>query len=84
MENLEQRIKIIEERNAKVETDKAWEKSWTRRILLAVFTYLAISLYIRAIGVPEPWLNGIVPAIGFILSTLSMPFFKKMWIKYRK
>jgi len=32
MENLEQRIKNIEERNKKVETDKAWEWSITRLI----------------------------------------------------
>lgn len=80
MENIEGRIRKIEERNSGVEADKAWETSWTRRILLAAFTYLAIGIYMWAIDVPRPWLNSVVPAIGFMLSTLTMPFFKKVWL----
>lgn len=79
---LEQRISQIEARNKKVETDKAWETSWTRRLLLILFTYLAIGFYLQAIQVPRPWLNAIVPAAGFLLSTLTLPFFKKIWGKY--
>ena len=81
MKNLEQRIQKIEERNGLVEADKSWEVSWTRRILLTVFTYLAIGIYMWAIGIPRPWINSVVPAVGFMLSTLTMPFFKKFWIK---
>jgi hypothetical protein len=81
--DIEQRVKMIEDRNVKVEADKAWETSWSRRFLLAVFTYLAISLYMRAIDVPRPWLNAIVPTAGFMISTLTMPFFKKIWLKDR-
>lgn len=82
--DLEQRIQKIEERNAEVTTDKAWETSFVRRGLLVLFTYLAVSLYLFAIGVHNPWLNGIVPAAGFMISTLAMPFFKKLWLKNRK
>ena len=81
MENIEERIRKIEERNSSVEADKAWETSWTRRALLAIFTYLAIGIYMWAIGVQKPWLNSVVPAIGFMLSTLTMPFFKKAWLR---
>ena len=84
MKNLEQRIKKIEERNERVEADKAWEGSWTRRLLLVAFTYLAIGIYMRAIGIPRSWLNAVVPAVGFMLSTLTMPFFKKLWLKKHK
>lgn len=81
MENLEQRIQKIEERNKSVEADKAWETSWTRRILLTLFTYLAIGVYMWAIDISRPWLNAVVPAVAFMLSTLTMPFFKKVWLK---
>lgn len=81
MESLEQRIQTIEERNAKVEANKAWETSWTRFCLLALCTYIAIGLYLWAIGVGRPWVNAIVPAVGFMISTLTMPFFKKMWLR---
>ncbi|MFA5050662.1 MAG: hypothetical protein WC499_00910 [Patescibacteria group bacterium] len=82
MENLEQKIQKIEERNKKVETDKAWETSWTRRILLTIFTYLSIGIYLWVIKISRPWLNAIVPAVAFMISTLTMPFFKKLWLKF--
>jgi len=81
VENLEQKIQQIEERNQRVEADKAWETSWTRRLLLTTFTYLAIGVYLWVIEVSRPWLNAIVPAVAFMLSTLTMPFFKKLWLK---
>ncbi len=81
MENLGQKVQQIEERNIKVEADKAWETSWVRRLLLATFTYLAVGVYLWAIEIQRPWLNAIVPAAAFMLSTLTMPFFKKLWIK---
>ncbi|MFA6410346.1 MAG: hypothetical protein WCW26_02105 [Candidatus Buchananbacteria bacterium] len=81
MENLEQRIQKIEERNNKVQIDKAWETSWTRKILLAVFSYLAIGVYLWAIDLPRPWINAIVPAVAFMIQTLTLPFFKKLWAK---
>ena len=81
-QNLEQRVSQIENRNKKVETDKAWETSFTRKSLLFVFTYIAIGLYLDAIYVSNPWLNAIVPSLGFLLSTLTLPFFKKFWEKH--
>lgn len=81
--NLEQRIQKIEERNKNVETDKAWEMSWTRRALLTLFTYLAIGLYMRAIEIERPWLNAVVPTVGFMVSTLTMPFLKRIWLKVK-
>ncbi len=78
-ESLERRIEVIEDRNKKVETDKAWETSWIRRLLLVVFTYLAVSVYLWFINIENPWLNGIVPAVAFMISTLTMPVFKKWW-----
>lgn len=82
MATLEERLEIIERRNSKVEVDKAWETSLTRRGLLMLFTYLALGFYMQAIDIDKPWLNAIVPSIGFLLSTLTLPFLKKLWIKY--
>ncbi len=84
MQTLEERVKIIEDRNAKVELEKGWERSLTRRIILALLTYLAISLYMNAIDIERPWLNGIIPTAGFMISTLTMPFFKKIWFRLKK
>jgi hypothetical protein len=78
---LEERIAKIEERNKAVELDKAWETSWARRLLLTLLIYFAISIFIKTIGVPNPWLSGLVPAVAFLISTLTMPWFKKLWLK---
>ena len=79
---LEEKIKKIEERNKKVESDKQWELSFSRRLLLMLFTYITIGFYLQAIKIPHPWLNSIVPAIAFMLSTLTLPLFKNLWLKY--
>ncbi len=80
----EARLKDIEARNRRVEADKAWETSWTRRGLIALFTYLALGLYLWAIRIPRPWLNAIVPTVGFLLSTLTLPWFKRLWLRRQK
>ena len=83
IQSLENRINVIEQRNARVETDKAWETSLTRKLLIIIFTYLSIALYLFFIVHIDPWINAIVPAIGFLLSTLSLPFFKNIWMRLR-
>lgn len=82
LSKLESRVDAIEKRNSKVEAEKAWESSWFRKILVALFTYLSIALYFQYILQADPWLNAIVPTVGFLLSTLTLSFFKNLWIKY--
>ncbi len=79
---LEDRIAKIEKRNKNVEEGKAWETSWTRKIVVAIFTYLAIAIYLKFIVGINPWINAIVPTVGFLLSTLTLPYFKKIWKVY--
>lgn len=83
VEQLEKRVAAIERRNERVESDKAWETSFARRGALVLFTYLAVGAYLAAIGVPDPWLNAIVPAVAFMLSTLTLPYLKGIWLKGR-
>jgi hypothetical protein len=85
MNELEQiKIDIVEikERNKRVEADKAWEISITRRILVVIFTYAVITLFFYFAGLTKPLINAIIPTIGFVLSTLSIPWFKKIWLKF--
>lgn len=80
--SIEERIELIENRNKNVEKDKDWETSYTRKVLIAFFTYLAIALYLKFIVGIDPWINAIVPSVGFLLSTLTLPYFKTLWKKY--
>ncbi len=81
LQELEKEIHSIKDRNRRVELDKVWETSFTRRLLLIVFTYLSIGIYLNVINIPNPWMNAIVPALAFLLSTLTLPFFKNLWQK---
>ncbi len=79
-------IEAIKERNARVEIDKAWEVSKTRKIIIAILTYIVIVLFFIVANLPNPFVNALVPTAGFVLSTLSLPLFKKIWLKeiYKK
>ena len=79
MKDLEARIEAIEARNGKVEQDKAWEISWTRRISIAVLTYVVFLAYLLAVNDSHPLLNALVPVVGFILSTFAMSWVKSIW-----
>ena len=83
---MKKEIENILERNKRVEVDKAWETSLTRRFILAVMTYIIIVVFLVLINAPYPYLTALVPAIGFILSTLTIPIIKRLWIRrvYRK
>lgn len=82
IEQLEEEIRKIKERNKRVETDKLWETSYLRRILLTISIYVITGFYLDIINISQPWLNAIVPAAAFILSTLILPFFKEFWKKH--
>lgn len=75
-------IENIKERNKRVELDKKWETSWTRRLCIMVLTYIVVVLYSITIKhTSSIWLSSIVPVIGFTLSTLSLKFIRKIWEK---
>jgi hypothetical protein len=81
--SIELEIKKIKQRNKRVEADKAWEISFFRRIVIALMTYILVVLFLWTIDIENSWLNAIVPTIGFVLSTLSLPFIKRWWINQR-
>ena len=83
---MKKEIESIKERNRRVETDKAWETSKTRRFILALMTYIIIVALLKVINAPKPWLSALIPALGFILSTLTLSFLKKHWVNsvYKK
>ncbi|MFA6065031.1 MAG: hypothetical protein WCW44_05960 [archaeon] len=81
---LKKEIQSIKERNARVEADKAWETSWARRIMLAVLTYIVVLLFFLVAQLPNPFVNSLVPTLGFLISTLTIDFAKKEWIKKLK
>ncbi|HCH34242.1 MAG: hypothetical protein UY35_C0005G0079 [Candidatus Saccharibacteria bacterium GW2011_GWC2_48_9] len=78
-DDLLQRIEAIERRNEAVTLDKKWETSWVRRVSIIMFTYIVVLAYLFVIGNENPWINAIVPPVGFFLSTLALGWLRKNW-----
>ena len=77
-----QRIKAIEKRNELVELDKAWEISYTRTCIICLLTYFFIVVFNALVRLDTSiWLSSLVPVVGFFLSRLSLPLFRKLWEK---
>lgn len=82
-EKIETEIKKIKARNARVELDKKWETSWTRRLCICVLTYIVVVIYCLAVEAgSNVFLSSLVPVIGFTLSTLSLGLIRKIWEKH--
>ena len=82
MENLEKEIENIKNRNKRVELDKAWETSFTRKICIMILTYIVVVIYTYIIKkLDNIFLSSLVPVIGFFLSTLSLNIIRKIWEK---
>lgn len=81
LEDLQKDIDEIKKRNRKVEADKAWETSWIRKFIILLLTYAVIVIFFYVSELPKPFLNAIVPALAFALSTFTLSLFKKIWLK---
>lgn len=80
--DIEKEINEIKNRNKRVELDKAWETSLTRKIGICILTYMVVIIYSYIIKkFDNIWLSSIVPVIGFSISTLSLKFVRKIWEK---
>lgn len=83
--DLENEMAKIKERNKRVELDKAWETSWTRKICICILTYIVVVIYSYLINKNNNiWLSSLVPVIGFTLSTVSLNLVRTVWEKNRK
>ena len=82
--NLEDRLKIVEDRNKRVELDKAWETSLSRKVVILSLTYLVVVTFMYFFEISQPFLNAVVPSLAFVLSTLTLPFVERWWLKKNK
>ncbi len=80
LKELEEEIERINQRNKRVELDKKWETSLTRRICICILTYIVVIIYSYIVrNHANIFLSSLVPVIGFTLSTLSLKFIRKIW-----
>jgi hypothetical protein len=82
-QTLEERVAKLEARNRRVEADKAWEISWARRFAIMVLIYITVAFYLHFVIHIDPWINALVPVIGYTVSTFTIGFLKKRWTTAR-
>ena len=80
---LEIEVEAIKARNRRVEADKAWEVSITRRISISVSTYILIAIFMFVLEVENPFVSAIIPAVAYLISTLTIGVLKSRWLRKR-
>lgn len=78
--NIEQELNQIQERNKKVEADKAWETSSLKRGIIVGFTYFIAVVFMASVKIEKPFINALIPTGGYFLSTLTLRPLKQWWI----
>ncbi len=85
-EKILEELTKIKERNFRVEADKAWETSWSRKFMIACLTYTVVVIFFFSADFAQPFTNALVPTVGFLLSTITGSLIKKRWLEtmYKK
>lgn len=81
LQKIQEEIDRINERNRRVEGDKAWETSWFRILIVAIFIYIVAGIFMVLVKIGNPLVNAFVPALGYVLSEQSLPFVKRWWTR---
>ncbi len=84
LKNLEKEIENIKERNKKVELDKSWETSLTRKICIMILTYIVVIIYSYVIRKYDNiLLSSLVPVIRIYIIYIILKIYKKNVGKFR-
>lgn len=83
LEHLTREIELLKARNIRVEHEKAWEISWQRKVGIIITTYAVMIIVFFSLGNNSPFTNAIIPTLGYTLSTLSMGWIKKWFLKQK-
>jgi hypothetical protein len=81
--HIEKEIDALQQRNFEKDRGKDFETSYTRVFFLMFVTYWTLFAYMYIIGTNQPFLDAIVPTLGFNISTWSLPLVKEWWIQAR-
>lgn len=81
LRDVEEQLRGIQERNLRVESDKAWETSAFRTLVIEALIYVIAALFLASIGQQNVLLNAFVPTIGYLLSIQTLPMIKRWWVK---
>ena len=76
--DIEKEINSIKRRNRRVELDKAWETSLTRRICICILTYIVVVIYSYIVrNYDNIFLSSLVPVIRIYIIYIFFKINKK-------
>ncbi|MBI5456956.1 hypothetical protein HY969_04445 [Candidatus Kaiserbacteria bacterium] len=81
LQKIEEELQTIKARNARVETDKAWETSAIRTTILAVITFCVTAIALFIVKNENAMRDALIATVGFVFSTLSLSFVKRRWMQ---
>jgi hypothetical protein len=81
LKELEEEIDRIKSRNQRVEADKAWETSFTRRMFISMSTYVLMVIFMAVLQVDKPFVSAVIPAVAYLISTVSLGMLKSWWLR---
>lgn len=78
LEELEQEIETIKERNKRVELDKKWETSTTRKVCICILTYIVVVIYSYIVrNYDNIFLSSLVPVIRIYFIYIIIKIYKE-------
>ena len=80
LDQIREELRELRARNLRVEREKAWETSWTRRLVITAVTWLGAWLWLLELGAERAALQALVPAGAYALSTFPLPMLRRWWI----
>jgi len=81
LKELEAEIDRIKSRNQRIEADKAWETSFTRRMFISMSTYVLMVIFMAVLQVDKPFVSAVIPAVAYLISTVSLGMLKSWWLR---
>lgn len=85
LKELEQEINIIKQRNKRVELDKKWETSATRKICICILTYIVVVIYSYIVrNYDNIFLSSLVPVIRIYIIYFIIKIYKEKMGKKTK
>ena len=77
--DIERAIVEIQKRNARVEADKVWETSLTRRASIAAIVFFAAWAWLSMQGSGTALRDALFPPCGYLLSTIALSRLRVQW-----
>lgn len=89
VKTLEEKVALLDEKVEKIRLmdkynviQKNWNSSKIRILYVACSTYVFSAIFLTLLGAYNPMLSALVPFVGVLLSFPSIPFVKRLWVKY--